>query len=123
MNHTPANAAVLTAACLQSSLQPLVVSCAQLTPQDLAHGRARNALDEHIFLGPLEVGQPRRAQMRLELLHASALRGRRESRFSTSSGYTFSPPVITMSSTRPMTYNSPSSSCRPRSPVKYQPER
>src|SRR5450759_3838935 len=56
--------------------QPLIISSAQLAPQDLAHRRARNALHQHVFLGPLEVGQPRRAHMCIQSLDARALSGR-----------------------------------------------
>ena len=42
---------------------------------------------------------------------------------STSSGWMFSPPEMIMSSTRPTIQRSPSSSRRPRSPVRYQPPR
>ncbi len=40
---------------------------------------------------------------------------------SISTGETFSPPVMIMSSTRPVTNRSPSASKNPVSPVKYQP--
>ena len=42
---------------------------------------------------------------------------------STSSGCTFSPPETIMSSSRPSSQRSPSSSSRPTSPVWYQPSR
>jgi hypothetical protein len=53
----------------------------------------------------------------------SATAGHHTSAASISSGYTFSPPVLIMSSTRPDTHRSPSSSATARSPVKYQPSR
>ena len=53
----------------------------------------------------------------------SATAGQHTSAASISSGYTFSPPVLIMSSTRPETHRSPSSSATARSPVKYQPSR
>ncbi len=49
--------------------------------------------------------------------------GARASTSSTSTGWMFSPPEMTMSSTRPTTQRSPSSSIRPTSPVWYQPSR
>src|SRR4051812_17951150 len=51
----------------------------------------------------------------------SSTPGCRARTLSTSSGWMFSPPLITMSSTRPSTQRSPSSSIRPMSPVRYQP--
>src|SRR5439155_268591 len=47
--------------------------------------------------------------------------GCRASTSSISTGWTFSPPLMIMSSTRPATYSSPSASSQPMSPVKYQP--
>src|SRR5581483_5376409 len=49
--------------------------------------------------------------------------GCRATTSSTSSGCTFSPPEMIMSSTRPTSHRSPSSSTLPTSPVKYQPSR
>src|SRR5204863_10078895 len=51
----------------------------------------------------------------------SATPGWRASTSSTSSGWMFSPPDTIMSSTRPTTHRSPSSSMWPTSPVLYQP--
>ena len=51
----------------------------------------------------------------------SATPGWSESTLSISTGITFSPPEIIMSSTRPVTKRSPSASKQPMSPVKYQP--
>ena len=53
----------------------------------------------------------------------SRTRGWRASTSSTSSGWMFSPPETIMSSSRPTSQRSPSSSSRPTSPVWYQPSR
>src|SRR4029077_2576497 len=53
----------------------------------------------------------------------SSTAGCSDRQLSISTGETFSPPVMIISSTRPVTKRSPSASTKPVSPVKYQPSR
>ncbi len=121
----------------------------ELAAQQLADRRFRDLGDEDIAARPLEAGEPGSAAERVELLgldrgarrlmKAVTILPQRSSgkpttatsdtaacsdrQDSISTGETFSPPVMIMSSTRPVTKISPSASKKPVSPVKYQPWR
>ena len=80
-------------------------------------GDRAGALDEGgDDLAPALVGQA-------DDRHLRARSSCSDRQLSISTGETFSPPVMIMSSTRPVTNRSPSASKKPVSPVKYQPSR